>query len=166
MPTLKYWDGSAWQTILGQATSPAYRQTVYSVKDDSTIVVGATAYGAYYGPTVTANIGPSGIALVHFYAQIGLSSGSDLIVTFQADPLDGGPTLVVNDANCLYVAPDGPVGGTNPWEQGPGHISGIMLAGGMTQGRYNFTIHYRVSQSTTSVLRRRLAVIPNQLVAQ
>lgn len=165
MPALKYWDGAAWQALIGGGGAPSYRQVAYSARDDATINVGATAYGSYAGPAVAAWIGANGVAMLFFYAQVGLSSGSDLIATFDAGPVGGtsGTYQPPSDANCMYVAPDGPVGGTNGWEQGPGHISGVMLATGLTAGQWQFNMHYRVSTSVTSMLRRRLVVIPSQL---
>jgi hypothetical protein len=166
MAVLKYWDGTAWVDLLA-GPAQTYRQLVYTTDLPATINVNATAYGAFIGPSVDFYAGANGAALVQFYAQVGLSSGSDLIVTYSVTRVSDGTTLIAaSDNNCLYVAPDGPVGGTNAWEQGPGHISGIMVAVGLPINVLcRCYIHYRVSQQTTSVLRRRVAVIPHQLTA-
>jgi hypothetical protein len=165
MSALKYWDGSAWQYVGGGSPPPTFRQLVYHYDQPATISVNATSYGAFVGPSIDFYVGPNGSALIHFYAQVGLSSGSDLIVTYSVTRSSDGVSLInASDDNCLYVAPDGPVGGTNPWEQGPGHVSGIMLATGLPYGvACRCHAHYRVSQGTTNVLRRRLAVVPHQL---
>jgi hypothetical protein len=89
MAALKYWDGSAWQTLTGGTPAP-YRRTVYAVSDNATgggVNIGATSYGAHYGPAVNAWMGVLG-ATVHFYCQVGLqvtAPGSDLVIAPPAD---------------------------------------------------------------------------------
>jgi hypothetical protein len=162
VPTLKYWDGATWLPLIGNPAPSTYRPLTYSAKDDAAINVNATGYGAFGGPQVDAWVGANGVATLYYYAQVGVAGGSDLIVTYDAAPVSGqgGAYVAPSDANCLYVAPSNP---SDTWSQGPGHVSGVMLATGLVPGQWRFNIHYRVSQYTTSVLRRRLVVIPSQL---
>ena len=164
MPTLKYWDGAAWQYVGGSASPVAFRRTGYAVNDNATgggVNINATAYGAHFGPAVNAWMGVLG-ATVHFYCQVGLTTtapGSDLVVAPQllAYP-SGTEVLAPNDNYCLYVAP--PAAGYN----GPGFVSGIMFVTPPSPGEYTVQMHYRVSVGVTNIMRRRLAVFPHELM--
>jgi hypothetical protein len=171
MATLKYWDmgTGTWLPLTGNPIVPTYRPVSYLSKVDTTINVTSTAYGVSTGPSLACDI--SGFtAAVFFYAQVGLAVGgsvsSDLVVSFSAFPNTGaGSPIAASDDNSLYLAPP-PHGDyfTEPYLGGPGSISGVMFASSLLPGNWTFLIHQRVSSGTTSMLRRRMVVIPQNLV--
>ncbi len=164
MAAMKYWDGAQWVTLFGNPVAPVYRRTVYAVSDQASgggVNLTATAYGAHYGPAVLAWMGNLG-CLVHFYCQVGLQTsapGSDLIVAPQLLAYPSGTEVIPPlDNNCLYVAP--PAAGYN----GPGHVAGTFFLTPSTPGQYTVQMHYRVSTGTTNIMRRRLSVVPMELM--
>jgi hypothetical protein len=156
MATLKYWDmaSSTWLPLTGNPVVPSYRPVAYLSKVDTTVNVTSTVYGVTTGPSAACDI--SGMtAAIFFYAQVGLAGGSDLLVSFFAFPNTGaGTPIAASDDNCLYAAPT----------SGAGFISGVMLASSLAPGNWTFRIEQRVSSGTTTMLRRRMVVIPQNLV--
>ena len=166
MPALKYWDGTAWQNITGGGAiaPPNYRQVGYPVSDNLTgpgVTISATTYGTHTGPAILAWAGSTGTVAVHFYAQIGMSLGgvvSDLICTVGVKTYPGQVEVFApNDNYCIYAAP--PPTPTN----GPGFISGLLLAPCGGPGQYAVTMHHRVTVGQTNMLRRRMLVLPVEL---
>ena len=165
MAALKYWDltTGTWQLLMGG--TPVFRQTYYPTSDFRTTQtpISATSFGVATGPSILVNLGPSGSAMVHFYAQVGMQNVSGLVAAVGVKAYPSGTVVVAPDENdCAFLqAP--PVAGYD----GPGFIASTFLVQTyQPQGQYTFAMNYKVGSGTAQMMRRRMAVVPLDLVKQ
>ena len=98
------------------------------------------------GPAVTANIGPSGSALVTVTCHSYNSAVND---TFMSFAVSGASTQAASDNNAKVTS-------TTSGQQG----STATIVTGLTPGTTTFTSKYKAASGTGSFLRRTISVVP------
>lgn len=163
MPALKYWDAAlgAWQVLVGG--TPVFRQVAYPTSDFRTTQtpITATSFGVHTGPSILVTFGPSGVASVNFYAQVSMVGVAGLLVAVGIKTYPGGVVVVAPDDNdCAFLA--APSVSTH---EGPGHIASTFhISNGSGAGQFAVAMHYKVGGGTAQMMRRRMTVIPLDLV--
>jgi hypothetical protein len=161
MPTLKYWDATlgSWQALVGGV--PVFRQTAYYADDFPTTQtpINATSFGTHTGPSILVYFGPSGVASVNFYAQVGMTGVGGLLAAVGIKTYPGGVVVAApSDNYCAFIAP--PVTG-----DGPGFLASTFhISTGGVAGQFAVAMHYKVGSGTAQMMRRRITVTPLDLV--
>lgn len=162
MPTLKYWDAAlgSWQALIGGV--PVFRQVAYPTSDFPTTQtpVNATSYGTSTGPSILVTLGPSGAASVHFYAQVSMVNVGGLLASVGVKTYPAGAVVIApTDDQCAFLA--APSVSTH---EGPGHLAATFHVSTGAAGQFSFAMNYKVGSGTAQMMRRRMTVIPVDLV--
>lgn len=162
MPALKYWDGTAWQYLIGG--SPVFRQVAYPTSDFPTTqtTINATSYGTSTGPSIVVYFGASGVATVNFYAQVSMVNCGGLLAAVGVKTYPGGVVVVApTDDACAFLA--APSVATH---EGPGHLAATFSVSTGAAGQFSVAMNYKVGSGSALMMRRRMTVIPVDLVAK
>lgn len=144
--------GAAWVEVLtGPIASAAYIGK--GAAKSAVVITGETTTSTTYadlatvGPSVTAEIGPSGRALIIVGAVISNNTaGQTSLMSFT------GAGVAANDADSAYF--------NSSSANAEAHFSNVLMGVGLTKGLQTFTAKYRVAGGTGRFAVRRFQVIP------